>query len=108
MGLLWDLLIIPNNLYIYLYRHFQLELCQGSAHCLDKLNFGEYRAVNTTRSSFEFLDLGFDSVYSLRLKSYHRSMIAAEPKVAHRTFVTPECSTFKQKYNIKSLNCKTN
>lgn len=88
------------------YSHFQLELCQGSVHCLDKVNFGEYRAVNTTRSSFEFLDLGFDSVYSLRLKSYHGSL--AEPKVAHRTFVTPECSTFKHKYNIKSLSCESN
>lgn len=86
--------------------HFQLELCKGTFHCLDKVNFGEYRAVNTTRNSFEFLDLGFDSAYSLRLKSYHRFI--AEPRVAHRTFVTPECITFKKKYNLKSLNCRTN
>lgn len=80
-----------------------MEICQGSVHCLDKVAVGgEYRAVNTTRNNFEFLDLSFDSSYSMRLKSY----AVSEPKVTYRTFVTPECYMFKQKYNIKLLNCR--
>lgn len=88
------------------YSHFQLELCKGTTHCLDKVSFGEYRVVNTTRNSFEFLDLGFDTGYALRLKSYLRS--TAEPRVTHRTFITPDCSAFKNNYNVKSLSCRRN
>lgn len=58
----------------------------------------EFKAIRPKRNNFDFVDLKYETRYSVRLKTLEKSEII-------KTFVTPSCKNFGQKHPNLMLKC---
>lgn len=89
-----------------------LELCVGYPDCLafkypnstsvfniENLLSKEFKAIRPKKNHFDFVDLKYESRYTIRLNIPDKSEII-------KTFVTPSCYNFSQNHPNLDLKCK--
>ncbi|XP_059611296.1 anosmin-1 [Phlebotomus argentipes] len=80
---------------------YAIDLCRGK-HCLDNPTSGDYRSEKTHSNSFEFFNLRFATLYSIRLRVTNHALAKHHNFV--RTFSTPLCENFRKKHSL-AIKC---